>query len=60
MLTQIINRTESSEVEQSSAVLDTVANYLTELANFVANSNVTINSDVSLNLTSPCRLTHTN
>ena len=57
MLAQIINQTESSEVEQSSVVLDTVANYLTELANFVNNSNVTINSSVSLNFTLQ---THTN
>ena len=57
MLAQIINQTERSEDEQSSVVLDTVANYLTELASFVNNSNVTINSSVSLNFVLQ---THTN
>ena len=57
MLAQIINQTERSEDEQSSVVLDTVANYLTELIKFVNNSNVTINLSVSLNFTLQ---THTN
>ena len=47
-LAQIIGQSENNTVEQSSAVLDAVADYSTDLASFVANSNVMINDTVSL------------
>lgn len=47
MLAQVIEQSERSVVEQNSEVLDTVANYITELAKFVNNSMVIINNTVS-------------
>lgn len=46
-LAQSVERTEGQEVEQNGAVLSTVADYLTDVATFVNNPNVTINSTVS-------------
>ena len=42
-----MEQTEGSEVEQNGAVLRTVADYLTDVATFVNNPNITINSTVS-------------
>ena len=47
MFTRIVEQTEGSEVEQNQMVLTTVASYLTDIAAFVADTNVTINSTVS-------------
>lgn len=47
MFTRIVEQTEGSEVEQNQMVLTTVASYLTDIATFVADTNVTINSTVS-------------
>ena len=47
MLSQIIEQSENSIVEQNSQVLNTVANYITELAMFVNSSMVEINITVS-------------
>ena len=44
---QIIVQSENNTVEQNSAVLDAVADYSTDLATFVATSNVVINDTVS-------------
>ena len=46
-LAQVVEQTEAREVEQNGAVLSTVADYLTEVATFVNNTNATINSMVS-------------
>ena len=47
MLSQIIEQSESSIVEQNSEVLNTVSNYITELAMFVNSSMIVINETVS-------------
>ena len=47
MLSQIIEFTENNTNEQTSEVLSTTASYFQELAIFVNESNVTINSTVS-------------
>ena len=47
MLSQVIEQSENSIVEQNSQVLSTVASYVTELATFVNNSMVEINVTVS-------------
>ena len=47
MLSQIIEQSENSIVEQNSQVLNTVASYITELAMFVNSSMVEINITVS-------------
>ena len=39
--------TEDNEADQSTAVLDTVADYFTSLATFVEGANVTIDTAVS-------------
>ena len=49
-LAQAVELTQGNEVEQNSAVLQTVADYLTDVANFVNNTNVTINATVSYKL----------
>lgn len=46
-LAQAVKQTEANEVEQNGAVLNTVADYLTEVATFLNNSNITIDSTVS-------------
>ena len=48
-LTQIIQQTEQREDEQNNMVLRTVAKYLTNLAAYVNDSNITISSTVSVN-----------
>ena len=45
-----MEQTEENEVEQNGAVLRTVTDYLTDVATFVNNSNVTINAMVSYTL----------
>ena len=50
-LAQVVEQTEGNEVEQNGAVLRTVADYLTDVATFVNNTNVTINATVSYTLT---------
>ena len=47
-LTQIIQQTEQREDEQNNMVLGTVAKYLTNLAAYVNDSNITISSMVSV------------
>ena len=47
MLSQIIEQSENSTVDQNSGVLSTVADYSAELAMFVGDSNVIINDTVS-------------
>ena len=47
MLSQVIQQSENSIVEQNSQVLSTVASYITELAMFVNDSMVEINITVS-------------
>ena len=42
-----MEQTEGNEVEQNGAVLSTVADYLTDVATFVNDPNITINSTVS-------------
>lgn len=46
-LAQIIGQSENNTVEQSSTVLDAVADYSTDLATFVASSDIVINDTVS-------------
>lgn len=46
MLSQVVEQSEGSIVEQNSQVLSTVANYVTELATFVNSSMVEINITV--------------
>lgn len=46
-LAKVIEGTEQSAINQNAAVLETVADYLTTLATFVTNVNVTINTTVS-------------
>ena len=53
MLSQVIEQSENSIVEQNSQVLSTVANYVTELAMFVNDSMVVINETVSQNIYLP-------
>jgi hypothetical protein len=53
-LAQVLELTQGNEVEQNSAVLQTIAGYLTDVANFVNNTNVTINATVSC--TGCCKL----
>ena len=48
LLAEIVDGTVGDENEQDSAVLDTTANYLTDLATFLNNSNETISSTVSI------------
>ena len=48
-LTQIVQQTEGRQDEQNNMVLGTVANYLTDLAAYINNTNVTISSVVSIN-----------
>ena len=45
-----MEQTEGNEVEQNGAVLRTVADYLTDVATFVNNTNITIDSAVSYTL----------
>ena len=47
MFSQVIELSENNIVEQTSEVLNTVANYITELATFVNSSMVVINETVS-------------
>lgn len=47
MLAQVIEGSARNENEQDSAVLGTTANYLTDLATFLNNSNETISSMVN-------------
>lgn len=47
MLAQVIEQTVNSAVEQNNEVLSTVADYSTELATFVGDTNVNINRTVS-------------
>lgn len=49
-LAQAVEQTEGNEVEQNGAVLRTVADYLTDVATFVNNTNITIDSAVSYTL----------
>ena len=51
-LAQIIGQSESNTVEQSSTVLDAVADYSTDLATFVASSDIVINDTVRENIKS--------
>ena len=53
MLSQVIEQSENSIVEQNSQVLSTVANYVTELAMFVNDSMVVINETVNQNIYLP-------
>lgn len=48
LFAQAVEQTEDRQVEQNRAVLATVAEYLTDIATFVADSNITIDSTVSL------------
>ena len=48
LFAQAVEQTEDREVEQNRAVLATVAGYLTDIATYVADTNITINSTVSL------------
>ena len=48
MFTSVVEQTAGSEIEQSDTVLNTVASYFTNIAIFVANTNATIESIVSL------------
>ena len=47
MLSQVIEESARNENEQNSTVLGTTANYLTDLATFLNNSNETISSMVN-------------
>ena len=47
VLAQVVGGTVGNENEQDSTVLDTTANYLTDLATFLSDSNETISSIVS-------------
>ena len=49
MLSQVIERSENSIIEQNSEVLGAAANYFMNVATFVSNSYVTINITVSHN-----------
>ena len=49
-LSQVIEQSENSTVEQNSVVLSTVANYSAELALFVDDSDVILNETVSCSL----------
>ena len=49
MLSQVIELSENNTVEQKSEVLSTVTDYFTELAIFVNESSVSINTSVSYN-----------
>ena len=53
MLALITEQTKNNTVEQNSEVLGTIADYFMELATFVNDSNVMINTTVSHNL--PCK-----
>ena len=56
MLSQVIEQSENSTVEQNSEVLGAVANYFMNVATFVSDSNVTINITVSHNSQrDPCK-----
>lgn len=46
-LSDVIELSENSIVEQNSEALDTIANYSAELATFVEDFDVTINDTVS-------------
>ena len=46
-LSQIVSQTQNDTVEQNSEVLNSVADYFTELSVFVLDSNVIINNTVS-------------
>ena len=48
MLSQIIEFTENNTNEQTNEVLSTTASYFEELADFVNDSNVIINTTVSI------------
>ena len=54
MLSQVVEQSEDSIVEQNSQVLSTVASYITELATFVNTSMVDINVTVGLILSLFC------
>ena len=45
----VVEQTRTTPVEQNMEVLGTVAQYLTNIATFVADTNVTINTSVSPN-----------
>lgn len=47
VLAQVVGGTVGNENEQDSTVLDTTANYLTDLATFLSDCNETISSIVS-------------
>ena len=49
MLSQVIEVSENNTVEQNSEVLSTVTDYFMELAIFVNESSVSINTSVSYN-----------
>ena len=49
VLAQAIERSENSTVEQNREVLDTVADYSSELAAFVSNPEIIINNTVCKN-----------
>ena len=51
MLSQIIEFTENNTNEQTNEVLSTVASYFQELAIFVNESNLIINTTVSIQMT---------
>lgn len=48
VLAQVIEGSVRNENEQNSEVLDTTANYLTDIATFLNSSNETISSTVSI------------
>ena len=56
LLAEIVDGTVGDENEQDSAVLDTTANYLTNLATFLNNSNENISSTVSIHSSGVSRL----
>ena len=51
MLSQVVEQSQIREDEQTSEVLGTIAGYFTELATFVNNSMLNINSSVSEDIT---------
>ena len=56
-LAQIIGQSENNTVEQNGVVLDTIADYSSDLATFVASSSVVINDTVSITMSSKRLLT---
>ena len=51
VLAQIIEQSENNTIEQNNEVLNTIADYSTELATFVGDSDMNINDTVSMSLT---------